>query len=175
MLKKNYEKFLILSITSIMGILVLSGCTSVKQQIQDKATEKMIEGLSNGQIKVDVDQGKTKVDTKFGSGEVGENVGVPADFPSDVYVIEGVIKTSYKNAGSNDWTLSIETTKTTAEAKALYEENLKANGWKIDSTLDMGESVVISATKNNRNASVMINADPTTKKTNVIVGSSENK
>lgn len=161
---------------SVLGltILILTGCTSINQQIQEKATEKMIEGLSNGQLKVDLDENKTTVETSAGTGQVGENIEVPSDFPSDVYVIDGIVKTSYQNAGNNGWTLSIQTDKSVTEVSNLYQERLNDQGWKKDSFLDLGGTITLGYSKEKRTVSLMINTDPTSGKTMIIIGTSKN-
>lgn len=159
----------LLPILSLLIIpLFLTGCGKT---VSDRVAEKMVENLSNGQVKVDINNKETKVETEYGTGKVGENVGVPSDFPTDVYVIEGVVKTSYKNAGQNGWTISVETSKSPTEAKTLYEQKLKDSGWTINSMLDMGTAITLGGVKGNRTVSVMISTDDSGK-TTVIVGTS---
>jgi len=133
-----------------------------------------MENASNGQVQVDIKNDGVKVETEAGSGETGTDLSLPADFPEDVYVITGKIKTVYRDAGKNGYTASIETDKTVAEAKELYDQELKQAGWKIDSFMDLGGSMIIGASKEKRSISVMINQDAETGKTTVLVGTSEN-
>ena len=152
--------------------LVIGGCG---KSISEKAAEKIIENAGNGEVKVDIDNQKTTIETEAGIGEVGENVSVPEDFPDDVYLIDGVVKTSYKNSEENGWTLSIETDKSIADVRALYETKLEEAGWTINSFLDMGTAATLGGVKDNRNISLMISADADSGKTTVIVGVTENK
>jgi len=166
MKKKFFVVFLFLA------TLFLIGCT---QKIQEKATEKMVEDMTGGKVNLDLGGEKTQVETEFGTTQIGENLKLPTDFPKDIYVIDGLIKSSYKNVGKNGWTISIETSKSIKEAGDLYDKNLTITGWKKDNFMDLGGAATASYSKDNRTISLMINVDPINHdKTLVMLGTSEN-
>ncbi|MFH0873531.1 MAG: hypothetical protein V1846_01675 [Candidatus Komeilibacteria bacterium] len=163
------NKLLILSLLLISPLL-LSGCA---KKINEKIAEKVVDQASNGAVKMDINGNQTTVKTEGGTGTVGENVSLPADWPKDVYVIDGKITTSYQNAGNKGWTISIENTKSLAEVKSAYETKLKESGWSIKALLDMGTAVTLSAEKDQRVVSVMVSSDSEAGKTLVLVGAAE--
>lgn len=149
-------------------VLVLSGCgKSVSQKVSEKATEKIIEAQSGGKADVDIDGKNIKVETDEGKMESGEDVKLPDDFPSDVYVIDGKIKSTISDQENSGYTISVETDKSPAEVSKIYQEKLKGEGWDITATMDLGDTVTIAAEKDDKSASVI--AGQTDGVTNVII------
>jgi hypothetical protein len=165
------NKKILLVFCLAVSLIFVSGCT---QKISEKAAEKVIEKASNGEVNVDINKNEVKIDTKEGSGQVGGDISVPADFPLDVFVIDGTVKTSFKNIDKNGWSLSVETNKPVTEVKSLYEQKLKDSGWTLNAIMDIGGSITFSGTKDKRSVSVMINSVPDSGKTNVLIGTSKN-
>jgi len=165
------KKFKFLSLLLILPIftLILSGCgKSVSQIVGEKATEKIIENQTGGKANVDINNGNVKVDTKEGSIETGANVKLPADFPSDVYVIEGSMVAAMSDQANKSFTISIEINKSLEEASTIYQTELKKQGWSITGTMNFGESSSVVAEKDNRTVSVYINKS--NDKTTVVLG-----
>lgn len=152
--------------------LLLTGCGKTAAE---KATEKAIERASNGNVNVDVsgENVNLTINTNQGTvtGSTGGSVSLPSGFPSDVYVIGGVIKTAMTNTSPQGYTLSIETTKTPAQAKDLYEADLKAQGWTITFTMATGSGSTLAAEKGSRTVSVITSESDG--KTTVILGVTE--
>ncbi len=96
---------------------------------------------------------------------------IPDGFPSDVYVIDGAVKTAVAKTDTKGYTLSINTDLAPAEAKSKYETKLKEQGWTIVMAIDSGDGATISASKGQRNVSVIISVSDG--QTNVILGTSE--
>jgi hypothetical protein len=170
------KKFFITAMVLILPIF-LSACMSPKQKISEKAAEniaeKALEKSTGGKANVDINQGNVSVDTKEGSMKTGENVSLPADFPSDVYVYEGSIKSVITNNEQNGFNVTIETDKPIAEVKAAYMDKIVSGGWEKTGTMDVGDTISIGAKKDNRSLSVMISSSDG--KTMIILGVYEQK
>jgi hypothetical protein len=165
------QKFKFLSLLLILPIftLVLSGCgKSISQMAGEKAAEKIIENQTGGKANVDINNGNVKVNTKEGNIETGSNVKLPADFPSDVYVIDGNMVAAMSDQANKGFTISIEINKSLDEAFAIYQDEFKKQDWKITGTMNFGESASVAAEKDNRTASVFISKSDD--KTTVILG-----
>ncbi len=156
----------------VLASLLLLGAACGKKAAE-KTAEQAVERASNGAVNVDIDKNNVKISINGGStvGEVGESVKIPDGFPSDVYVIDGAVKTAVAKTDTKGYTLSINTNLAPAEAKSQYETKLKEQGWTIVMTLDSGDGATISATKGQRNVSVIISVSDG--QTNVILGTSE--
>lgn len=149
--------------------LILSGCgKSVSKITGEKAAEKILEKQMGGQANVDIDNGNVKVKSERGNIETGDNVKVPADFPSDVYVIDGKIITAISSPADKTFTISIDTDTSPEEASSVYQEKFKADGWKITGTMSYEGSSSVTAEKDTRTASVFMNKNGD--KTNVVLG-----
>lgn len=179
--KQKFQLVFLFFIVAMASLLV--GCANkiaetAKNQVSDKIAEKIAEktlekSLGNN-AQVDINSNQLKVKTDQGSFEVGNDVHVPDGFPSDVYIIDGQLKTAANNyLGNNGYTLSIETTKSVAAVKEIYDQKLKESGWNIIMSLVYGESATISGSKQGRSVSVIINK--VDEKTNVIIGVAPNK
>lgn len=165
-------KFFSLLLILPVFTLVLAGCgKSVSQIVGEKAAEKMIEGQTGGRTKVDIDNGNVKVETKEGNLETGSNVKLPADFPGDVYVIGGNIIAVMSDQANKSFTVSIEINKSLEEAAAIYQTELKKQGWNITGTMNFGDFSSVAAEKDDRTASVFISKN--TDKTTVVLGVAE--
>ncbi len=138
----------------------MSGCG------QKTATEKMLEGSledSLGQdVDVDFDKGAVKIEGEDGSTfEVNESgVSLPADFPEDVYVVEGTIISAMKNVMGQGHQITISNKKSVTEIKAEYEEELVKEGWEVNQSIATGGMVMLGATKDGRNVSISASVDP---------------
>ncbi len=154
------DKKIILLTIAIISLVVLSGCG------QKTVTEKMLEGNledSLGQnVDVDLDNGAVRIEGEDGSTfEVNEGgVSLPADFPEDVYVVEGTIISAMKNVMGQGHQITISNKKSVAEIKAEYEEELVKEGWEVNQSIATGGMVMLGATKDGRNVSISASVDP---------------
>lgn len=134
--------------------LILSGCgKSISQIAGEKLAEKAIESQSGEDAKVDIKDGNVKIETKEGGILAGDDVKLPSDFPTDVYVVEGKIKAAISSEGN--YSITIESDKTIEELSNLYQEKLKAADWKITGTMNFGDSASVVGEKDTRNISIM--------------------
>lgn len=137
----------------------------------EKATEKAIEKSTGGKAKVDIGTNSFKVNTNSGSWQAGDKVAVPDGFPKDVYVIDGTVKSAFSTPANKSFSLSIETSKSVADAQAAYEQKLKADGWSITASGTVMNSASLVAEKGNRTTTVGVS--PSDKLTIVILTTEE--
>ncbi len=149
----NKRIFLIIPIVLVMSLGII-GCG---KKASDKAAEKAIETATNGQADVDVNNNTVHVNTNGGSWEAGDNVSLPSNFPSDIYVVDGKITAAITSTETNGYTISIEATQSVSDLKALYDQKLKADGWEITLSMATSDGAAIGGQKNNRVISVGIN------------------
>ncbi|MDD5566970.1 MAG: hypothetical protein PHH01_02135 [Patescibacteria group bacterium] len=150
--------------------LVLTGCG---KSSAEKAAEKALETATNGQADVDVSENTVKINTNNSSYEAGENVSLPDGFPDDIYLVDGNITAAFTYTKDKDYSISIETSKTVSEVKALYDTELKADGWAITSSMVYEGSAAIWAEKENRMVSVGINKGSEDGKNTVVISASK--
>jgi len=156
-MKKQKIKIYLLLPVLLLAIFTLAGCgKSALQKATEKTAEKIIEEQSGGNANVDINEGNVKIESEQGKVEIGENAELPADFPEDVYVIDGKIVMANSDKVSGSLSVSLETDKSTEEASSIYQEKLKAEGWNITNIMNLSGLSNISAEKDNRNVSVII-------------------
>ncbi len=89
--------------------------------------------------------------------------GIPDDFPTDIFVPPGakVISSMSYPGGAN---LTLESAESSASVIEAYAENMQAKGWKRESLMDMGEMAMVTYSKENRTASLIVQSEggPTT-------------
>ncbi|MFA6197625.1 MAG: hypothetical protein WC734_00515 [Patescibacteria group bacterium] len=137
----------------IIGVVVIAGAGIAVRFATRKGAEKIAENIieksTNGQVDVDYGSNTVTINTNSGSYSAGENVSLPNGFPSDIYVIEGDLKAAV-SSGDDGYNLTIETSKTPAEASAIYDRELRADGWTISGTANYSGVYSIAAQKGNR-------------------------
>lgn len=144
-----------LLLIAVLG-LSLAGCGKTLTQ---KTTEKAIEKATNGQAKVDVSNNSVRVNVNGGSYAVGDSVSLPDGFPSDVYVVDGTIKSAVTTVAGKAYSVSLTTSKSVADVKSLYASKLVENGWTVITTAAVSGSEMFSAEKGKRTLTVTISPD----------------
>lgn len=148
------KKSLIFALCLIFcAALVLTGCG---KSAAEKAAEKLAESATNGQADVDIDHNTVTINTNAGTLSTGENVSLPASFPSDVYVIDGTIKWATTVKENESYSVSLETTKSVTDAKALYEKEMQADSWTSAIDMTVNGAVSLGFQKDNRTVTVII-------------------
>ncbi len=145
------KKFLLIGVI-LLAVVILSGC----QNAVEKATETVIESTTNNAVDVDVDNNSMTINTNDSSLTVGDTATIPADFPSDVYVISGEVKSSLTMDENSTFQIQIESEESYADTVAKYKEQLESDGWNITSSLEVGEATTMMSEKDDRNTSVTI-------------------
>ena len=183
-------------VLGLAACVAAAGCgKKAEDKLSEKLTEKLLEkSLSQDGVKAKVDisgnqmsftttdadgkQANVKMDgdslvvegpdgvQTFRAGGAGE---MPKDFPADVYVLSGadVVSSISTPGGAN---LSLKTGAPKAVVVAQYAAEMKAQGWTAETTMDMGETAMLSFAKDNRQASVIVQTEAGATSVNLTVG-----
>jgi len=126
-------------------------------------TEDLIEKSTGGQANVDVSEGNMNIDVEGMNLQVGDNVKLPDNFPKDVYLPENKLLSAVTNEKS--YTLTFEVSEKAQETYDTYQEKLKAENWKILATGSFNNMLTLTAEKENRMLSLIVNTPETGKTT----------
>ena len=183
-------------VLGLAACVAATGCgKKSEEKLSEKLTEKLLEqSLSQDGVKAKVDlsgdtmsftttdadgkQSNVKMDgdsmtiegpdgvQTFRAGGAGE---MPKDFPADVYVPAGAsVVSSISAPGGLNLTLQSGSPKT--DVVAQFAAEMKAQGWATESTMDMGETAMLSFAKDNRRASVIVQSENGATTINLTVG-----
>ena len=183
-------------VLGLAACVAAAGCgKKSEEKLSEKLTEKLLEqSLSQDGVKAKVDlsgdtmsftttdadgkQSNVKMDgdsmtiegpdgvQTFRAGGAGE---MPKDFPADVYVPAGAsVVSSISAPGGLNLTLQSGSPK--ADVVAQFAAEMKAQGWATESTMDMGETAMLSFAKDNRRASVIVQSENGATTMNLTVG-----
>jgi hypothetical protein len=137
-----------LLIPAVAAMMVVAGCG-----------KKVTINTQNGNVTADIDTGTNSANININGStlQTGDSVSLPKGFPTDVYVIDGTIKTAWSTPGLG-YSASLTTTKSVNEAKSLYDTRLPADGWTIASSgvYDVHSAVVTAQKGSNRTVTVAI-------------------
>lgn len=151
----------------LLLVLITTGCG---QSVAEKMMEKNLENAMGGDAEVDMDGDNIKIETEEGvSLEVGEGVSLPADFPEDIFVVEGEIVSVMKNVMGAGISVSVLSDKTMTEVKTMYEEKVVEDGWTMTANMSMGEMEMLVATKESRTLNISIGMEEDENKTAVVL------
>jgi len=127
------------------------------RKAEEKAMEKAIEKQTGGKASVNIDKNSFSVKTKDGEFTMtsGGDAKIPDDFPSDVFVYKGstVFSTLKVPDGQQVQLTSKDAVSKVADA---YKKEMTAKGWTEESTVTMGEQVVLSYQKDDLRTAVMV-------------------
>lgn len=134
-------------------IALASGCGKDEKTISTPQGDvKITQKGSGANVEMSSKEGKLNIS----SNEKG--VELPANFPKDVSIIKGGVVTVAMTSGDN-LSVQVRTPAPVAEVAKYYEDNLKTQGWQIDATMNMGESIMVSAKKGKRQCVVTTSKD----------------
>ncbi|MGD9780784.1 MAG: hypothetical protein AB7V14_01380 [Kiritimatiellia bacterium] len=180
----------------LAACVAAAGCgKKAEEKLSEKLTEKLLEkSLSQDGVTAKVDlsgetmsftttdadgrQTHVKMDgdsmvvegpdgvQTFRAGGAGE---MPKDLPADLYVQAGaeVVSSISTPGGMN---LSLKSSGAKADVVAQYAAGMKDKGWTATTTMDMGETAMLSFEKGNRMASVIVQAEDGATAVNLTVG-----
>jgi hypothetical protein len=160
---------------------------TVTEKVAQKAIEKSIaKDGGKADVKFDSKSGTVQVKGKDASGnayevksggdkntvnfkqtgpdgmemQIGENAKLPADFPKDVPVLDG-LQLQMVQSSTEKKTFVVQGNSTTpiAKAAAFYKEKIAAQGWKELTTMNAGEMQTMQYEKDQRTLSVMLMKD----------------
>ena len=183
-------------VLGLAACVAAAGCgKKADEKLSEKLTEKLLEkSMAKDGVKAKVDisgnqmsftttdadgkQAHVKMDgdslvvegpdgvETFRAGGAGD---MPKDFPADVYVLSGadVVSSISTPGGAN---LTLKSANSKADVVARYAAEMKAQGWTTETTMDMGETAMLSFAKDNRQASVIVQAEAGATAINLTVG-----
>jgi hypothetical protein len=118
-----------------------------------------------GKVTVDQkgDSAKYEVQTKDGKATVttaasDKGVSIPTTFPKDVPILKGSVPKMSMTQGKTEM-LHLQVPGTIEDVAKEYQDKLKAEGWEIENTMNMGESAMVLAKKGNRKCSAVVMKD----------------
>lgn len=150
------NKFIFLSLSLLAVVFIFSGCT---KKVAEKTVERAIEKNIDSQANVDLADNQVTIETEQGTYQGGENLSLPANFPDDIYILDGKIVAAMSLAEKEGYSVSILTDQSVSKVKNKYESELKASGWTINLQMDYGDSAMVSAKKADRTVTVSISND----------------
>jgi hypothetical protein len=96
-----------------------------------------------------------KVEINTGGGKV------PDDYPKDMPVYEGTKVVMSQSANEkNTHTLVLESSDPADKISDFYKKGMESNGWKIDSSMNMGQMNMVTASKDNHQAVLQVMNGP---------------
>ena len=93
-----------------------------------------------------------KVKVKMATGDKG--VALPDNFPKDVPILKGATVKIAMTQGKQ-MVVHLLVSGSVADAAKYYTDELKGQGWEIETTMNMGESSMLSAKKDKRQCTVV--------------------
>lgn len=112
-----------------------------------------------GQVKVKEKSGEvtyeaTTKEGKFTMTAGDKGVALPASFPKDVPVLKGATVKVAMTQGKQ-MVVHLHVTSAAADAAKFYNDELKGQGWEIETTMNMGDTSMVSAKKAGRQCNVV--------------------
>lgn len=140
-------------------LVVLVGCSSPGE----KMMEKSIEDSTGGEAEVDTDaDGSMRIETEEGTFNMGGGTELPADWPADAAVFpEAQIQytaTVNPATGEPGAVVMLLTEESMEDVLAYYSDQLPADGWAMQGTMQGGGVAILSATKGERTLSLSVSA-----------------
>jgi hypothetical protein len=141
---------------ALCGVIVLAllgGCGKKEQNV----------ATPGGNVKVTQQGSGTTIemtgkDAKVKISASDKGVALPANFPADVPIMPGAtVKMAMSTGDALSVTLGVAASQ--ADALKYYEDNLKAKGWEIAATMNMGDTAMISAKKGKRECVMNVGKD----------------
>lgn len=147
--KSDTKKWIIIAVVVIVVLYALSAMFS-----PERAVERMMEQASDDQYDVDLGRdGNMKVTGEDGEEmniATGKNATLPDGWPASIPLMSDakIESSAAVSGGAEEGTnlmVSYQTGKDVATVVAFYKKELAANGWAIESTIDVGEGSMMSA------------------------------
>jgi len=159
------------------------GCNplaSVKQKAEQKAADALAGGIlsqaSGGKVEVNSDKGSVgfKDDKTGDTIAFGEDIKLPANFPQDVLMYDGVkilsVMTKVKEKSAN---VTLTSTDDAAKVLAWYEDSYKRDAWTLKDSASMNQVQSRNFNKSKVGVSFSIWPDPEKKLTYITLSRAE--
>jgi hypothetical protein len=135
-------------------LALLAGCGKKEQNV----------AVPGGNVTVKQQAGGTTMEMTSDKGDKvkisasDKGVALPANFPADVPIMPGAtVKMAMTSGDALSVTFSVAASQ--ADALKYYEDNLKAKGWEIAATMNMGDTAMLSAKKGKRECIMNVGKD----------------
>ncbi len=142
-----------LAVLGISVLFLVSGCDKLAEKLGRKAAEKAVEGASGGDVKVDTSGGDVSItDKKTGTTSTGgENVKLPAGWPSNVPIYPGARIGHAMTSGTTK-----SATLLTKDPPAKVVDFYKKCGLKLESDMNLGALQNLSFKNGNGTVNVIV-------------------
>ena len=113
-----------------------------------------------GEVTVDKSSGQVTYEGKTKDGAVKvtaskAGVALPDDFPKDVPIYKGAVVQMTSTQGKMTL-VHLNVSDPVADVLKYYQDELKSQGWEIQSTMNMGEGSMLTAKKGDRECSAVV-------------------
>lgn len=142
------NKKIIFFVGLVFCVSIISGCG--QNNLMENKMEKELEKNLGGKADVDMNNGGVKIETEQGSIQVGGEVSLPKDFPTDIYVIDGKLVSAMKNVMGAGFQVAVQSNLSMQEIKSMYQIKLKEQGWVITNVSDLPNGTMVSGQKGKR-------------------------
>jgi hypothetical protein len=114
----------------------------------------------DGEVTVDNKGGQVTIEskTKDGNATITANdkgIPLPDNFPKDVPIYKGAVVKVASTQGKS-MMVHMSVSASAADLLKFYQDQLKDQGWEIQSTMNMGEGSMISAKKASRQCTALV-------------------
>jgi hypothetical protein len=142
----------VLVFTLVMVAGVGFGCGKSQTYESRDGTVKVRQQGDAGAIEVTTADGKATL----AAGDAG--VAIPETFPKDVPVLDGAVPQMSMTQGKSQ-VLQFRVPGSVGEVMKQYEVKLKAEGWEIATSMNMGDSSMVHAKKGKRECAATVLKD----------------
>ncbi len=136
-----------------------AGLLAVSLALACGCGQKATYQTKEGEVKIDQKAGQTTYEAttkdgklKVSAGQAG--VALPDGFPKDVPIYKGATVSMAMSQGKQ-MVVHLTVSASPADGIKYYQDELKANGWAIESTMNMGEMSMVNAKKEQRKCAVV--------------------
>ncbi|MCX6911055.1 MAG: hypothetical protein NTY01_23845 [Verrucomicrobia bacterium] len=137
------------TVLSLIALLALSfGCGKSSTYETKDGQVKIEEKSGQATYEVTTKEGKLKMAT----GD--KSVPLPDNFPKDVPIYKGAVVKMAASQGAQ-LVVHIHVAASVADAAKFYQDQLKSQGWEIGTTMNMGDTSMITANKAGRQCAVV--------------------
>lgn len=137
-------------VVSLTVLLALSfGCGKSSTYETKDGKVKIEEKSGQATYEVTTKEGKLKMAT----GDKG--VALPDNFPKDVPLYKGAVVKMAASQGAQ-LVVHLHVAASIADAAKFYQDQLKSQGWEIGTTMNMGDTSMVTANKAGRQCAVVV-------------------
>ncbi len=122
--------------------------------------KKSTYSTKDGEVTVDQKGGKVTIESRSKDGNAtftanDGGVALPDKFPKDLPIYKGAVVKLASTQG-NAMVVHMNVKAPVTDVLKFYQDQLKDQGWEIQSTMNMGEGSMISAKKANRQCTALV-------------------